>query len=95
MDWYLELCLRALEAHWRGWFDERVRQALRRCQDHRSWHGVDRVQRENRRVIVLDGCLVLTMVLEQAVRRHVAMYHELGMPMVVALVHVLRRSYRQ
>jgi hypothetical protein len=35
------------------------------------------------------------MVLEQAVRRHVTMYHELGMPMVVALVHVLWRSHRQ
>ena len=95
MDRDLELCLRALYAYWRGRFDERARQPLRRCQGHRSGYGVDRGQCEDRGVIVLDGCLVLTMVLEQAVRRHVAMYHELGMPMVVALVHVLWRSHRQ
>ena len=94
MDWYLELCPRALEAPWRWWFDEGARQSLRRCQDHRSRYGIDRGQCEDRRVIVFDGCPVLTMVLEQAVRRHVAMYHELGMPMVVALVHVLWHSHR-
>jgi hypothetical protein len=35
------------------------------------------------------------MVIEEAVRGHVAMDHELGMSMVVALVHVLWRSHRQ
>jgi hypothetical protein len=45
--------------------------------------------------MILHGCLVLAMVIEQAVRGHVAMDDQLGMPMLFALVHVLGRSYRQ
>ena len=63
--------------------------------DHRSRNGVDRGQREDRSVVILDGCLVLAMMIEHAVRRHVAMYHELGMSMVFTLVDVLGRGHRQ
>ena len=38
---------------------------------------------------------MLAMVIEQAVRGHVAMHHQLGMPMLFALVHVLGRGHRQ
>ena len=38
---------------------------------------------------------MLAMVIEQAVRRHVAMYHELGRPMLLALVRVLGCGHRQ
>jgi hypothetical protein len=45
--------------------------------------------------MILNRGLVLAMMIERPVRRHVAMYHELGMPMLVALVHVLGRGHRQ
>ena len=35
------------------------------------------------------------MMIEQAVRRHVAMDHELGMSVVITLVDMLGRSHRQ
>ena len=45
--------------------------------------------------MILDGCLVLAMMIEQAVRRHVAMDHELGMSVVFTFVDMLGRSHRQ
>ena len=38
---------------------------------------------------------MLAMVIEQAVRRHVAMHQQLGMSMLLALVYVFGRSHRQ
>jgi len=45
--------------------------------------------------MILDGCLVLAMMIEQAVRRHVAMDHEPGMSVVFTLVDMLWRGHRQ
>ena len=45
--------------------------------------------------MILHGCLVLAMMIEQGVRRHVAMYHELGMSVVFTLMDMLGRSHRQ
>ena len=45
--------------------------------------------------MILDGCLVFSMMIAQAVRRHVAMYHELGMSVVFSLVNMLGRGHRQ
>ena len=92
---HLELCLRALDAIWCWRFDERAHQALRPCHAHRRRNGVDRGQGENGSVVVIERCLVLTMVIQQAVRGHVAVHHKLGVTMIFALVHVLRRGHRQ
>ena len=45
--------------------------------------------------MILDGWLVLAMMIEQAVRRQVAMYHEYGMSVVFTLVDVLGRGHWQ
>ena len=45
--------------------------------------------------MILDGCLVLAMMIEQPVRRHVAMDHEPGMSVVFTLVDMLGCSHRQ
>ena len=95
MNRYLEFCLRPLDAFWSWRFDEGAQQTLRPCQDHRSGNGVDRGQGEDRSVIIVDGCLVLIMVIDETVRRHVAMDHEFGMSVVFTLVDMLGRSYRQ
>jgi len=92
---YVELCLSTLDAPWCGPFDEGSYQTLRTGKNHRSRNGVDGRQREERTVVVIEGCLVLTMMVQHAVRRHVAMYYELGMSMVFALVDVLGRGHRQ
>lgn len=95
MNRYVELCLSTLDALRRGPFDERTCQTLRTGKNHRSRNGVDGRQREDRTVVVIEGFLVLTMMVQHAVRRHVAMYYELGMSMVFALVDVLGRGHRQ
>ena len=91
----LELRLRAMDEVWRWRFDQRTCQTLRRGQGQRRRDGVNRRQREDWSVVVLDGGLVLTVVLQDAVWRRVAMDHELGMPVVFALVHVLGGCHRQ
>ena len=92
MNRNVELRLRALDA-FRSWrFDEKTHESLRRCQDQRRRNGVDGGQREDRSIVVLDGCLVRTMVIEHTVRGHVAMDHELDMSMAFTLVHVLGRT---
>ena len=95
MDGYVELRLSALDAFWRGRFDERTHESLwlRHCQ--RGRNGADRGQCEDRGIVILDRCLMGTVVIEHPVRRHVPMHHELGMPVVFTLVNVLRRSDRQ
>lgn len=95
MNRYVELCLRSIDAFRARRFDQRMYETLRRGQDHWGRHGVDGGQCTDRSVIILDGCLVLGMVLEETMRRHVAMDHELSMPMVLALMHVLGRDDRQ
>ena len=95
MNRYVELCLSTLDALWCGRFDEGINQTLRTGKDHRSRNGVDGRQREERTVVIIKGCLVLAMMVQHAVRRHVAMYYELGMSMVFALVDVLGRGHRQ
>ena len=46
-------------------------------------------------VVIIEGRLLLAMMIQHAVRRHVAMHNELGVPMVVTLVDVLGRGHRQ
>ena len=89
MNRHLELCLRAIDAVWCWRFDQRTYETLRRGEDHRRRDGVNRPQREDWRVIILEGGLVLTMMLEDAVRRRVAMDHEIRVPVGFALMHVL------
>jgi len=91
----VELRLRALDAFWPWRFDERTHETLRPHQNQRGRNGVDRRQREDRSIIVVERCLMITVVLEHAVRAHVPMDHELGMSVVFTLVNVLGRSHRQ
>jgi hypothetical protein len=92
---YVELRLGALDALWPWPFDEGAHQTLRCREDQGSRNGVDRGQREDWSVIIPDGRLVLTMVLDKPMRGDVTMYHQLGMAMRVTLVHVLGRGDRQ
>ena len=95
MNRYVELRLRALDPLWLERFDERTHESLRSRQNPGRRNGVDRGQREDRSIVILDGCLVRIMEIEHAVRGHVPMDHELGMSMVFTLVNVLGRSDRQ
>ena len=95
MNGNVELRLRALDAFWPRRFDERTHETLRPHQNQRGRNGVDRRQREDRSIIVVERCLMITVVLEHAVRAHVPMDHELGMSVVFTLVNVLGRSHRQ
>lgn len=45
--------------------------------------------------MILDGCLVLAMMIAQAVRRQVAMYHELCVSVVFTFMDMLGRGNRQ
>jgi hypothetical protein len=45
--------------------------------------------------VIIDRGLVLAMMVHSAMRRHVAVNHELGMPMVFPFVDVLGRGNRQ
>ena len=95
MNRHLELRLRAIDAVWRRRFDQRTEDTLRRGQGQRGRDGVNRRQREDWSVVILDGAPVLTMMLQKPVWRRVAMDHELRMPVVFALVHVLGCRHRR
>ena len=95
MNGNVELRLRALDAFWPWRFDESTHETLRPHQNQRGRNGVDRRQREDRSIVILDGCLVRIMVIEHAVRGHVPMDHELGMSVLFTFVNVLGRSDRQ
>jgi hypothetical protein len=91
----VELRLRALDGLWPWRFNKRTDETLRLRQCRGGRNGVDGRQREDRSIVVLDRCLVRTMVIEQAVRGYVAVDHEFGMSMLFMLVNVLGRSDRQ
>jgi hypothetical protein len=92
---YVEFCRSTLNTLWCGRFDVATYQTLRTGKNHRSRNGVDGRQREDRTVVIIEGWLVLAMMVQHAVRWHVAMYYDLGMSMVFALVDVLGRGHRQ
>jgi hypothetical protein len=91
----VELRLRALDGFWPWRFNQRTDETLRLRECRKGRNGVDRGQCEDWRVVILDGCLVRTMVVEHAVRGYVAVDHEFGMSMLLMLVNVLGRSDRQ
>jgi hypothetical protein len=92
---YVELREHALDAVLLGLFEKSDRRTLGCGQNHGTWNGEDRRQREDGRVVIVKGSRVLAVMLQDAVRRHVAVNQGLVVSMLVAFVHVLRRGERQ
>ena len=95
MNGDVELRENALDAWRLRLFDQSDGRTLGYGQNHRNRDGEDRGQREDGRVVMIEGSLVLAMMLQEAVRRHVAVNHDLGVPMVFAFVNVLGSGERQ
>jgi hypothetical protein len=95
VNWYVELYARTLDTLGPWGLDECAHRTFWPSKDHRTGNGVDGGQREDRRVVIIDRDLVLAMMVHSAMRRHVAVNHELGMPMVFPFVDVLGRDNRK
>ena len=95
MNRNVELTQDALDALPLGRFDDGARRTLRRGENRRTWDGVDGSERENGRVVIIQRSLVLAMMLQEAVRRHMAVNHDLGVSMVLAFVNVFWCGERQ
>ena len=74
--------------------DESACQTCRSGEDHRTWNGVDGGQGEDWRIVMIEGGLMIIVMLDQGVRRHVAVHHDLRVPMIFAFVDVLGRGDR-
>jgi hypothetical protein len=75
--------------------DESACRTFRRGEHHRTWNRIDGGQREDWCVVVIQGGLMLTVVVDQAVRRHVTVNHDLGVTVIFVLVNVFGRGDRQ
>jgi hypothetical protein len=91
----VELREHALDALRLRWFDQSDRRTLGYGQNHRTWNGENRGQREDGRVVIIEGSLVLAIMIQEAVRRHVAVHHHLGVSMLLRFVNVLGGGERQ
>lgn len=85
----------AFDALLLGRFDQSACGLLWDGENYRTWNGVDRGQREDRRIVIIEGSLVLAMMLQETVRRHVAVKHDPRMTMGFPFMNVFWRGDRR
>ena len=95
MNGNVELRENAFDALLLRRFDQSCRRTLGCGQNHRTRNGEDRGQREDGRVVIIKGSLMLAMMFQEAVRWRVAVNHQLRVSMLLAFVNVLGRGERQ
>jgi hypothetical protein len=93
VDRDVELRLYALGTHGIRRFGQCSAEMLRCGQNNRVRNGVNRVQCEDRIVVVVEGGLMQTMALEDAVSWDVTMNDDLYVAVVLPFMNVLRRDH--
>ena len=89
----LDVVARAVENHAGARLEHRddgTRRAVDGCRNRRN--GVDRVERQNRCVIVIEDAIVIDRMVRSAVYRCMAMDQEMVVTVVLRLMDVFRRG---